>query len=174
MHSLAGRLPAMRHRFLLILALGLCCLGMGQKKLPLSIRFYSQTSANDTSSFSSNVTLLDGRQTTIDDIAEISERDIVAVYPFPVADGSGGLALMLNDHGTIALDSLSSAKRGTILIATVNGRQVADILVDKRVTDGIVTIPGGINTDEMRDILKRYPVIGKKKVKKKDVYSAGM
>jgi len=164
----------MRYRFLLILALGLCCLGMGQNKLPLSVRFYTQTSSNDSDSFSTAVTLLNGQRTTVDDIAAISERDIVAIYPYPVADGSGGCAFKLDDHGTIALDSLSSAKRGTFLIETINGRQIADILIDKRVSDGIVTIPAGINTDEMKDLLKKFPVIGgKKHVKKKDVYSAG-
>jgi hypothetical protein len=165
----------MRHRFLVILALGVCCLGMGEKKLPVSVRFYTQTSANDTDSFSTAVTLLNGKQTTVDDIAAISERDIVAIYPFPVADGSGGCAFQLDDHGTIGLDSLSSAKRGTILIATIDGRQIADIMIDKRVSDGIVTIPGGITTDEMKELLKKYPVLGgKKKAKRnKDGYSAG-
>jgi hypothetical protein len=164
----------MRYRFLLILALGLCCLGMGQPKLPLSVRFYTQTSSNDSDSFSTAVTLLNGQRTTVDDIAAISERDIVAIYPYPVADGSGGCAFKLDDHGTISLDSLSSAKRGTFLIATINGRQIADILIDKRVSDGIVTIPAGINTDEMKDLLKKFPVIGGKKAsKKKDVYSSG-
>jgi hypothetical protein len=167
----------MRHRFLVILLLGLCCLGMGRKTLPLSIRFYTQTAQGDTDSFSAPVTLLNGQQTYIDQIAGISERDIVAIYPFPVADGSGGCAYKLDDHGTMSLDSLSVAKKGTLLIATVNGRQVSDILIDQRVTDGVVTIPSGINTDEMKMILKRYPVLGGRKAekkRKKDVYSTGM
>ncbi len=167
----------MRHRLLPILLLGLCCLGMGKKKQDLTIRFYTQTSATDSSSFSVPVTLLNGQQTNLDEIAAISEHDIVAIYPFPVADGSGGCSLKLDDHGTIGLDTLSVAKKGTLLIAAINGRQVADILIDQRVTDGIVTIPNGITTDEMKELLKKYPVLGgggKKKMKKKDGYSEGM
>jgi hypothetical protein len=165
----------MRYRLLIVLLLGLSCMGMGRKELPLSIRFYTQAAQNDTGSFSAPVTMLNGQQTAVDQIAVISEHDIVGVYPFAVADGSGGLALKLDDHGTLSLDSLSTSKRGTILIATINGRQVADILIDQRVSDGIVTIPAGINTDEMKMILKRYPVIGgKHKAKKKDVYSTGL
>jgi hypothetical protein len=167
----------MRHRLLIILLLGLCCLGMGRKKLPLSIRFYTQTSQADSDSFSTPVTLLNGQKTYVDQIAGISERDILAIYPFPASDGSGGCAFKLDDHGTMALDSLSIEKKGTILVAAINGRQVADILIDKRVTDGLVIISSGISTDEMKIILKKFPVIGGKKAEKKktkDVYSTGL
>jgi hypothetical protein len=164
----------MRHRFFLILLLALCCLGMAKKKPAFSIRFYTETSSNDSDTFAAPVTLLNGKPTYVDQIAAISERDIVAIYPFAVADGSGGCTFKLDDHGTISLDTLSVAKRGTQLIAVIDGQQIADILIDQRVSDGIVTIPGGITTDEMKKMLKKYPVIGgKRKMKKKDVYSAG-
>jgi len=165
----------MRLRFLLILPLGLCCLGMGKKKPDFDIRFYTQTAPGDTDSFSVPVTLLNGQPAYVDQIATISERDIAAIYPFPVADGSGGCAFKLDDHGAMTLDSLSVAKRGTLLIATIDGRQVADILIDRRVTDGVVMIPGGIKTDEMKIILKKFRILGTGKLaKKKDVYSVGM
>jgi len=149
---------------------------MGKKQPTLSIRFYTQTSQQDTDSFAAPVTLLNGQQTYIDQIASISDRDIVAVYPFPVADGSGGCAFKLDDHGQIALDSLSVEKRGTLLIATIGSRQVSDILIDQRVSDGVLTIPSGINTDEMKQILAKFPVMGAKKrqPKKKDIYSVGL
>jgi hypothetical protein len=167
----------MRLRFLLLILLSLSCLGMGKKKPEFNIRFYTQTAQADTDSFSVPVTLLNGKKVYIDQIASVSERDIVAVYPFPVADGSGGCALKLDDHGTMSLDSLSVAKKGTILIGTINGRQVADIMIDQRVTDGIVTIPSGLTTEEMKQILHKYPILGGKKAdkkKKKDVYSIGL
>jgi hypothetical protein len=167
----------MRPLLPLLLLLGLCCLGFGRKELPLSIRFYTQTQQGDTDSFSAPVTLLNGQQTYIDQIANISERDIVAIYPFPVADGSGGCAFKLDDHGTLSLNSLSNEKRGSLLIGVVNGHQVADILIDQPVTDGVVTIPSGITTDDMKLILKRYPIIGGKKAarkQKKDIYSVGL
>ena len=59
----------------------------------------------------------------------------------------------------------------------INSEQVADILIDQRVTDGIVTIPSGITTDQMKMILKHYPVMGGNKAnkkQKKDVYSTGL
>lgn len=167
----------MRYRLLIILLLGLCCLGFGRKSLPLSIRFYTQTLKGDSDSFSAPVTLLNGQQVYIDQIANISERDIFAIYPFTAADGSGGCAFQLDDHGTMSLDSLSNEKRGTLLIAVINAHQVSDIVIDKRITDGVVTIPNGITTDEMKVILKRFPIIGGKKAvkkSKKDIYSVGL
>ena len=166
----------MRHRLPVVLLLGLCCLGMGSKKLPLSIRFYTLAAEADTSSFSAPVILLNGQQAYIDQVASISERDIVSVFPYSVADGSGGCALKLDDHGTMALDSVSTDKKGSILIATIDGRQVADITIDKRVTDGVLTIPAGIHVDEMQKILKKYPQMGgqkEAKKKKRDIYSVG-
>jgi hypothetical protein len=165
----------MRHRFLVVLLLGLCCLGMAKKKPTLSIRFYTQTSQNDSDSFAVQVTLLNGQQAYIDQVAVISEHDILGIYPFPVADGSGGCALQLDAHGTMQLDTVSSSKKGTLLVVAIDGQQVADILIDQRVSDGIVTIPSGITTDEMKEMLKQFPVIGGKhnKKKKNDGYSAG-
>jgi hypothetical protein len=165
----------MRHRFLPILLLGLCCLGMAQKKPALTVRFYTQTAKSDSDSFSVPVTLLNGRQTYIDEVASISEHDIIAILPAAAADGSGSCTFKLDDHGTIGLDTLSVSKRGTLLIATIDGTQVSDILIDQRVSDGIVEIPNGITTDMMKELLKKYPVIGdkKRKLKKKDGYSAG-
>lgn len=167
----------MRLRALLpLLALSLLCLGFGKKNPPLTIRFYTQTSKQDTDSFSAPITMLNGEQTTVDQVAAIAERDIVAIYPFQAADGSIGCGLKLDPHGTMALDSLSTDKRGTILIATINGRQVADIYVDARVSDGVVTIPAGLQPAEMQQMLKKYPVLGapaKKGAKGKSKYDEG-
>lgn len=165
----------MRLRLLILLLLPLTCLGMGRKQLPLSIRFYTETSEGDTESFAAPVTLLNGKQSYVDQIAHVSERDIIAIYPGVAADGSGSCLFQLDDHGTMALDSLSVAEKGTYLIAVINGDQVADLYIDQRISDGQIFIPSGISVDQMKLILKRYPVIGgKKKPKKKDVYSVGL
>src|SRR5580658_4369539 len=169
----------MRHRFFLLpVLLGLLCLGMAKPQPGrITIRFYTQTNPSDTDSFAVPVTLLNGQQVYLDQIANISERDVVAVYPFPQPDNTAGCSFYLNESGAMQLDGLSVAKKGTVLAAYINNRQVADIYIDQRVTDGIVTIPAGITTDEMKDILKRYPIAGgggKKRPKKKDIFSTGL
>jgi hypothetical protein len=168
----------MRHRLLpIILLLGLCSLGMGKKELPLSIRFYTQTTQGDSDSFSAPVKMLNGKETYVDQVASISERDIAAVQPSVAADGSGACLIQLDDHGTMALDSLSVAKKGSLLLAFINAHQVLDILIDQRVSDGRLWISSGITTAEMKLILKKYPLIGGKKEakkQKKDIYSTGL
>ncbi len=156
----------MHRRLLLIPLLGLCCLGMGRKKPDLSIRFYTETSPNDSGAFATRVMLLNGQPTYVDQIAAISEHDIAGVYPFPAPDGSAGCAFKLDARGTIALDTLSVTKKGTILVAAIDGRQVVDILIDQRVTDGIVTIANGITLDEVKAMEKQFPVIGGLRTKK--------
>ena len=56
----------MRYRLLPVLLLALCCLGMGKKKLDLSVRFYTQAAKIDSESFAVPVTLLNGTQTYVD------------------------------------------------------------------------------------------------------------
>jgi hypothetical protein len=153
----------MRRRFFLILLLGLCCMGMGKKKPELDIRFYTETSQSDTGAFAAEVTLLTGRRTYLDQVAAISEHDIAGIYPFPAQDGSAGCSFKLDARGTIALDTLSVAKRGTYLVAVIDGRQVVDIMIDQRVSDGIVTIANGITLDEVKQMEKQFSVIGTKK-----------
>ena len=163
----------MRSRFFLVaVLLGLCCLGMGKKKVPFSIRCYTQADKQDTDSFSIPVTLLNGQQVYLDQVSSVSERDIAAIYPFQAADGTMGCGLKLDAHGTIALDTLSVAKRGTLLVETINGRQIADVLIDARITDGVLTIPSGIQPLEMNELKKKFPVIGGKQ-RTKSKYDAG-
>lgn len=161
----------MRPRVLLpVLLLSLFCLGFGKKKPELTIRFYTETPEQDTSSFAAPLIMLNGQPTHVDLVAALAERDILAIYPFTAADGTAGCALKLDAHGTIALDTLTVSKRGTLLIATINERQVADILIDARVTDGIITIPAGIRPAELEAMKKKFPILGqpsKKELKNK-------
>ena len=70
----------------------------------------------------------------------------------------------------IALDTLTVAKRGTLLVATINERQVADILIDARVTDGIIDDSGRHPAAELEAMKKKFPILGqpsKKELKNK-------
>ena len=168
----------MRFRVLLpVLLLSVFCLGFGKKTPPLTIRFYTETSEQDTSSFAAVVVLLNGTPTHIDQVAVIAERDILAIYPFTAADGTMGCALKLDTHGTIALDSVTVAKRGSLLVSTINERQVADIMIDARVADGVITIPAGIQPAELKAMKDKFPILGqpeKKKGKGKSKYDDGL
>ncbi len=75
------------------------------------------------------------------------------------ADGSMRCVFKLDPGGTQKLDSVSVEKRGTSLVAVVNGRQVTDMLIDQRVSDGIIMIPGGLSDPDIRSLVKKFPVM---------------
>ncbi|MDP9291529.1 MAG: hypothetical protein M3O82_04090 [Verrucomicrobiota bacterium] len=158
---------AVRRIVLVVVAFSLVA---GAKKQPkTTVRFFTESSVHDSAVFGNPVQLRNpDRVTYISKIPAISERDIAGVFPFPAADGTAGCAFQLDEHGTIMLDTLSVEKRGTTLLAMVNGRRVIDILIDKRVADGLVTIPRGLAALEIDQLVKAFPVIGGKKAPRKD------
>ena len=127
-----------------------------------TVAFYTEGNPGgaDTSTFSAPVQLqYPPRKSYISRVPSITERDIVGVYLFLAGDGSWGCSFFLDDHGRIMLDTLSIEKRGTSLVAIVNGRQVIDMLIDKRVSDGIVTIQHGLNNDDARSLKKEFRLL---------------
>ena len=132
-------------------------------KPKLTIRFHTEANANSGPSFAIKATLPDASTLSISKIADISENDIVAVFPFPAEDGSMGCAFKLDNHGRISLASLSQEYRGSLLIGFVNARPVTAMLIDRKVFDGILTIPRGLTPNEIALIQKTFPTLGEKK-----------
>ncbi|MEI8234871.1 MAG: hypothetical protein WCH57_09330 [Verrucomicrobiota bacterium] len=151
-------------RFLLpVLALALMA---AASKPKVTIRFHTEANPKSGAQFTVSATMPDSsRQVTLSKFAEISESDIVAIYPFPASDGTIGCALKLDDHGRVVLDSLSQEYHGTLLFGFVNSRPVAAMLIDRRVSDGIVIIPRGLRPEEVALMRKAFPVLGEKKGK---------
>ena len=76
-------------------------------------RVHVEANPNDTAIFSSSVrALFSGKQVAIERMPRLSERDVVAFYPYPAADGNYGALFQLDDHGQLALDALSIERRG--------------------------------------------------------------
>jgi hypothetical protein len=129
--------------------LAIFLIAAGKKQPEVSVRFYTEGVAGDTESFALPLYLQDPpRKVYVSKIANISEHDITAIYPFQATDGSIGCVFLLNETGKIALDVLSVEKRGTSLIATMNGRTVISLLIDRRIPDGILVIPHGLTVQE--------------------------
>ncbi|MDD5350785.1 MAG: hypothetical protein PHQ12_11295 [Chthoniobacteraceae bacterium] len=151
-------------RFLLpLLALALMA---GTSKPKVTIRFHTEAHSSSGSQFTVSATDPDSsRPITLSKFAEISENDVVAIFPFPASDGTIGCSFRLDNHGRIALDSLSQEYHGTLLFAFVNARPVAAMLIDRRVADGVVTIPRGLRPEEIEAMRKAFPVLGEKKGK---------
>lgn len=114
------------------------------------IRFHMQTAELD-GSFSTPVRLNNPRKTIyVEKVPSISERDILSFAPYKSADGSYGAAFQLDRHGQLTLQTLTLQKHGGILLATVNGRPITPLAIDKPVSDGIVYVPFGLTEAEIK------------------------
>jgi len=149
-------------RFLLPL-LALIFLAAASKP-KLTIRFHTEVNPNSGSSFAVSAPV-PGASTplSLSKVADITESDVAAIFPFPANDGSMGCALKLDTHGRIALDSLSQEYHGALLVGFVNGRAVTAMLIDRRISDGVITIVRGLTPADIALMKKAYPTLGTKK-----------
>lgn len=135
----------------------------GQKKPPpVSIRLLAEGQEQEGTSFVTPVELtVPQKKIFVRKVPVITERDIKAFLPFPGRDGMAGAYLRLDAHGTDKLEQFTTADRGKIAVIMVNGRVAAALNVDRRVTDGILFIPGGILPGEIGLMQQKYPVLGR-------------
>lgn len=148
------------HRLLaLVFAAALLCTG-GAKKPVIDLRIHGEGIAAEAPTFAFPATLLNGREVYLSRMPLITQREVRSIYPFPAADGSEGVYLKLDNHGTGLLQQHTMERRGRTLVVLLNGRQVTNLLVDRPVTDGIVSIPRGLSPEDVALLRTAFPVIG--------------
>jgi hypothetical protein len=127
-------------------------------------RVHTEANPNDTAIFSSSVrALFSGKQVAIERMPRLSERDVVAFYPYPVGDGDYGALFQLDDHGRLALDALSIERRGSLLFVLVNGRPITELQIDRRVSDGRIYVASGLTKSDIDLMKKDWRLIGLRK-----------
>lgn len=139
----------------------------GTSKPPLSLRFHTESAPISGDSFTMTVPLEEnsGRKICISKVPVISEQDVRAIYPFPADDGTLGCAFKLDEHGRIAIDTLSQERRGSLLLGFVNSRLVTTMEIDRHVTSGVLYIARGLRPEEIEIMKKHFPVLGENKKK---------
>ena len=131
------------------------------RKQKCTLRAYVEANANDGDVFSRQLrSPTTGKSITIQKVPTISELDVTAFRPYPAKDGTFGVLFQLNDHGKLALDTLSIDRRGTYLYVFVNGHPAAELQIDRRVSDGKLYVPSGIVAADIELMKKEWPVIG--------------
>jgi hypothetical protein len=174
MASLAAKFsPVMKTKIYLLCVLLVCgpaAFGMGSKP-PVAVRFFVEANAHDTEKFSSPVHLLNPpRDAYVEGIPALNENMIKAIYPFKAPNGTWGCSFKFDEQGRIALELLSTERRGTSLVAMLSTkahtRMVIDMLIDKPIADGIISIPYGLTELEIAVLSKEFPIIGQNKKKK--------
>jgi hypothetical protein len=141
----------------LLLALGTAPMAPAKSR-HCTVRVHAEANANDGSVFATPVTTpLTGKNIFIEKVPTISERDVAAFRAYPAKDGSFGVLFQLNDHGRLALESLSTEHRGGTVLVVVNGRAVTEMLVDRRISDGKLYIAAGLNAADIQAMEKDWP-----------------
>jgi hypothetical protein len=143
----------------------LLCAGVSEGRKPhCTLRAHLEANARDGAPFSSQIiSPVSGRRVVIQKTPVIWERDVVAFRPYQAADSSYGVLFQLNDHGKLALDTLSVERRGTFLFVFLNGRMVAELQIDRRVSDGKLYIASGLTQKDLELMKKDWRLIGQRR-----------
>jgi hypothetical protein len=158
----------MKPKFRLLLTL-LCLPFLGMAGKPrVAVRFYVEANAQDTDKFASPVKLQNPpRDVFIERLPRINEKMIRAIYPFQAADGTSGCSFKLDDSGRLDLEVLSNERRGGIIVPVIvtkaGGHRLTEMLIDKPIHDGIITIQFGLTAPEIAALTKEFKVIKPKK-----------
>lgn len=133
----------------------------GEAKQHSTFRVHAEASSNDGPVFSTQIrSRLSGKTVTIGKVPLLSERDVTGLQVYRASDGSYGALLQLNDHGRLALDSVSIERRGSFLFVFINGRPITELQIDRRVSDGKIYIASGLTTNEIALMKKDWPARG--------------
>jgi hypothetical protein len=136
------------------------------KSKKCTVRLHVQGNENDGSVFTTPVTTpISGKNIFIEKIPTISEHDVSAYRPYAAANGTFGALLELDEHGKLALDTLSVERRGSTALVFIDGRIVTEFLIDRRVSDGQIFIASGLTAADIASMEKTWPKIGAKKRK---------
>ena len=133
------------------------------KKPHCTFRMHVAANARDTEVFATEWTSqVTGKQIVIEKVPTISERDVVSFRAYKSNDGTFGVLLQLDEHGRLALDSLSVEHRGGSAYLFMNGRALTEMQIDRRVADGKVYIASGLTPQDLALMKKDWPLIGAK------------
>jgi hypothetical protein len=134
------------------------------RKPQCTLRVHAEASANDGAAFSSALrSSITGKNIVIEKIPTLSENDVAAFRPYTATDGTYGALFQLNEHGRLALDTLSVERRGTFLYVFVNGKPAAEMQIDRRVSDGQLYVASALTAADIELMKKQWPLMPRRK-----------
>ena len=144
--------------------------GMARKPA-LTVRFHLETNGAAGPPFAVPVKFTNPpREGFMSNVPAVSERNILAIFPTPAADGTWGCAFKLDPGGRIAIETLSRESRGSSLVAFIatkgGSHQVMDLIVDRPISDGILYVPRGLTALEIAALRKSFKTLGETGKKK--------
>lgn len=129
-----------------------------------TLRVHLEANPNDSDVFASSMrSAVTGKKIVMEKMPRISEQDVASFYPYQGPNGSYGVLIRLNDHGRLALDTMSVERRGASVYIFVNGRPISEMQIDKRITDGQLYLATGLTQNDLALMAKDWHVIGRRK-----------
>lgn len=150
--------------FSCFLPLSLLSAGQSPEGNTVQVRLHAEGLAQEGETFVVPVTLNNPpKQTFIRKVPIVTERDIVAFYPFAAQDGTIGCYFKLDADGTHKLHQHTVEKLDTLVVAMINGRVSCAMMVGRQVKDGILPVPSGFLPVEIARLQTKFPIMGKEK-----------
>jgi hypothetical protein len=132
----------------------------GAKKPVVDLRVHALGNEAEAPTFAFPANLLNGTPVFLQRMPLVTQREVRAIYPFQAADGTLGVYLQLDNHGSRLLQQHSMSRRGDVLVVMLNGRQISNLLVDQPINDGIIGIPRGLGPDDIEFLSSVFSVLG--------------
>ncbi len=133
-----------------------------QRKPELILRVHDETDADESGKFAFPVVSESrpSQRTYISRIPMISERNVKGIFLYESSPGVKGVAFRLDAQGRLSLSATSVQRVGNLFFVMMNRRNVAELVVDRHVGDGILNVPRGFTDAEIALLRKKFPLIG--------------
>ncbi|GAB4182634.1 MAG: hypothetical protein Fur0032_23670 [Terrimicrobiaceae bacterium] len=130
----------------------------------LTVRFHSEGLEREGPSFVVPVDLsVPPKRIFIRKVPIVSEKNFAKIFPFSGDDGTLGCTFVLDADGRAKVEEYTARERDLITVALIDGRVAAAMRVDRKITDGIITVPKGFTPHEILLLQARHPTVGKEK-----------
>jgi hypothetical protein len=128
----------------------------GEARQHSTFRLHAQANASSGPVFSTELKFL-GRTVRIEKVPTLSENDVTGFQSYRAENGTHGVLFKLNDHGRLALDTLSVEKRGGLVFVFINGRPITELQIDRRISDGKIYIASGLTASDVELFKNDWP-----------------
>ncbi|HEY2138829.1 MAG TPA: hypothetical protein VGH00_02025 [Chthoniobacterales bacterium] len=143
-------------RAALAVFISLAIASLGEAKRHSTLRIHAEANPSSGPVFSVQLKFL-GRMVTIEKIPTLSENDVIGIQAIRARDGTYGALFQLDEHGRLALDTISVERRGGFLFVFINDRPITELRIDRRVSDGKIYIASGLTANDIELLEKDWP-----------------
>lgn len=88
----------------------------------------------------------------------ITHLDFDGFVPFRAEGGTFGAAFVLNRHGALKLDQLSTGRQGTSVVASVDMQPVDVMQIDRPIKDGVIVLWKGLGPEHIQYLEKELKI----------------